>query len=214
MQKCFIGSACLGVVVTACTVFASSVYAQCTPGAPYEQTEAVKRRYPDPAVRFETPAFAQGKTGYTSHEEMTSFLDRLARRAGNMRVVPAGLSQEGRTIPALVFTDFGRYTGADLRRLQRPIVFLVGQLHGNEPAGGEAMLALAQSLAMGELKPLLQRVSVVIMPRGNPDGAHYFWRGTARCVDINRDHLKVDLPETYAIRRMTYEYQPDIFVDA
>ena len=192
----------------------SSAIAQCTAGAPYQQTEAVKRRYPDPAVRFETPAFAQGKTGYTSHEEMTSFLDRLARRSGNMRVLPAGLSQEGRTIPALVFTDFGRYTGADLRRLQRPIVFLVGQLHGNEPAGGEAMLALAQSLALGELKPLLQRVSVVIMPRGNPDGAHYFWRGTARCVDINRDHLKVDLPETYAIRRMTYEYQPDIFVDA
>lgn len=193
---------------------APHVYAQCAVGPQYQQTEAVKRRYPDPQARFETPAFAQGKTGYTSHEEMMSFLERLSRRAGNMRVLTAGKSQEGRTIPALVFTDYGRYTGGDLRRLQRPIVFVVGQLHGNEPAGGEAMLALAQSLAVGELKPLLERISVVIMPRGNPDGAHYFWRGTARCVDINRDHLKVDLPETYAIRRMTYEYQPDIFVDA
>jgi hypothetical protein len=52
------------------------------------------------------------------------------------------------------------------------------------------------------------------MPRGNPDGAEYFWRATASCVDVNRDHLKVDLPETYAIRRMTYEYAPDVFVDA
>ena len=28
-------------------------------------------------------------------------------------------------------------------------------------------------------KSLLERVSVVIVPRANPDGAHYFWRGTA-----------------------------------
>lgn len=200
--------------LAACAAGAPQVYAQCAAGAQYQQSEAVKRRYPDPPQRFATPAFAQGKTDYTSHEEMTSFLARLSRQAGNMRIVTAGRSQEGRSIPALVFTDYGRYTGTDLRRLQRPVVFLIGQLHGNEPAGGEAMLALAQSLAVGELKPLLERISVVIMPRGNPDGAHYFWRGTARCVDINRDHLKVDLPETYAIRRMTHEYQPDVFVDA
>ena len=74
----------------------------------------------------------------------------------------------------------------------RPIVLLVGQVHGNEPAGGEAMLALAQALADGELKPLLDRMTVVIMPRANPDGAHYFWRATANCVDVNRDHVKVD----------------------
>ena len=100
------------------------------------------------------------------------------------------------------------------RDLNRPIVLLIGQMHGNEPAGGEAMLALAKSLAEGELKPLLDRITVVIVPRANPDGAHYFWRATASCVDINRDHLKVDLPETAAIRRLTQELPPDVFVDA
>jgi hypothetical protein len=208
------GVMCAAGVVAMGWAAASPARAQCAAGAEYHQTEAVKRRYPDPAVKFETPAFAPGKTGYTSYEEMTAFVRKLSTGARNMRIVTAGRSQEDRVIPALVFTNDGRYTGADLRRLQRPIVFLVGQLHGNEPAGGEAMLALAQSLVGGELKPLLDRISVVIVPRGNPDGAHYFWRATASCVDINRDHLKVDLPETYAIRRMTYEYQPDVFVDA
>jgi hypothetical protein len=202
------------IAFASCAAIASPAHAQCARGAEYQQSDAVKRRYPDPAIRFETPAFAPGKTGFTTHEEMVAFVARLARGARNMHIVTAGRSQEDRIIPALVFTNYGRYTGADLRRLQRPIVFLAGQLHGNEPAGGEAMLALAQSLVSGELKPLLDRISVVIMPRGNPDGAHYFWRSTANCVDINRDHLKVDLPETYAIRRMTFEYQPDVFVDA
>jgi hypothetical protein len=202
-------------VVAACLGIATPVaHAQCAAGAAYTQSEAVKRLYPDPPVRFDTPAFAPGKSGYTTHAEMMSFVERLARSTRNLSIRTAGQSQEGRPIPALVFTDYGRYTGTDLRRLARPIVFLVGQLHGNEPAGGEAMLVLAKALAAGELRSLLARVSVVIMPRGNPDGAEYSWRATASCVDVNRDHVKVDLPETYAIRRMTYEYQPDIFVDA
>ncbi len=205
---------CAASVLAWCGAAASPAQAQCAAGAEYQQTEAVKRRYPDPQIPIDTPAFAPGKAGFTSYEEMVAFVRKLSSGARNMRVVTAGRSQEDRIIPALVFSNEGRFTGADLRRLQRPVVFLVGQLHGNEPAGGEAMLALAQSLATGELKPLLDRISVVIVPRGNPDGAHYFWRSTANCVDINRDHLKVDLPETYAIRRMTYEYQPDIFVDA
>ncbi len=189
-------------------------HAQCAKGAEYAQSDAVKSRYPDPPHRFDTPAFEAGKTGFTSYGEMNAYLQRLARGSRNLFVRTAGQSQEGRSIPALVLTNAGRFTGPDLRTLQRPVVFLVGQLHGNEPAGGEALLVLAKELASGELRPLLDRISVVVMPRGNPDGAEYFWRGTASCVDINRDHLKVDLPETYAIRRMTYEYLPDVFVDA
>jgi hypothetical protein len=204
-------------VIGGLAVYAAGVapaYSQCAGGAEYQQSDAVRRRYPDPATRFSTPAFDSGKTGFTSYDEMMAFVHSLAGRGSNMTIIEAGYSQEGRVIPALLFTKAGRANAGELRRLNRPLVMLVGQLHGNEPAGGEAMLALAQSLASGELKPLLDRINVLIMPRGNPDGAHYFWRGTASCVDINRDHLKVDLPETFAIRRMTFEFQPDIFVDA
>src|SRR5688500_16370876 len=126
---------------------AGTAHAQCARGAEYQQSEAVKRRYPDPAVRFDTPAFTPGKTGFTTYDEMMAYVKRVAAGARNVGVREAGYSQEGRVIPALVFTNAGGYSGADVRRLQRPTVLLVGQLHGNEPAGGEAMLALAQSLA-------------------------------------------------------------------
>ena len=152
----------LGVIATATPTVAR---AQCAKGAEYAQSDAVKSRYPDPSQRIDTPAFAPGKTGYTSYPEMMAFVQRLARGSRNLFVRTAGQSQEGRTIPALILTNAGRFTGPDLRTLQRPIVFLVGQLHGNEPAGGEAMLALAQSLSSGEMRPLLDRISVVMMPR-------------------------------------------------
>lgn len=202
------------VVLSSCAGVLPHAAAQCAAGVEYEQTEAVKRRYPDPQVRFDTPAFAPGKSGFSTHEEMMGYLDRLRSRASNMHVRTAGVSQEGRVVPAVVFTNTGRFAPAELRRLDRPVVLIVGQMHGNEPAGGEALLALAQSLAQGELQPLLDRITVVLMPRANPDGAHYFWRGTASCIDVNRDHIKVDLPETMAIRRMTLDLQPEVFVDA
>lgn len=196
------------------TAAVATAEAQCIRGAEYQQSNAVKRRYPDPPVRFETPAFAPGKTDFTTHDELMAYLEKLGARSGNLLVRTAGFSQERRVLPVLLFTNSRRFSPVELQRLDRPIVVLVGQLHGNEPAGGEAMLALATALAEGELKPLLDRITVVIMPRANPDGAHYFWRGTASCVDVNRDHLKVDLPETLALRRMTTELPPDVFVDA
>jgi hypothetical protein len=202
------------LVLGFCAALSGSAWAQCARGPAYTQSDAVKRRYADPPVKFETPAFAPGKSGYTSHDEMMDYLEALAARVDNMQLRIAGYSQEGRALPVLLFTSSGRFLPADLQRLERPVVTLVGQLHGNEPAGGEAMLVLARSLADGELKPLLERITVVIMPRANPDGAHYDWRATASCVDINRDHVKVDLPETAAIRRMTAELPPDVFVDA
>jgi hypothetical protein len=202
------------LLLTACGAISPIAWAQCARGAQYEQLDAVKRRYPDPPVRFDTPAFAPGAVGFTSYEQMLSYVRGLSERATNMLVSTAGHSQEGRSVPLLLFTNSGRLAPPELRRVERPLVLIVGQAHGNEPAGGEALLALAQSLAVGELRPLLDRISVAIMPRVNPDGAHYFWRSTTSCVDVNRDHLKVDLPETIAIRRATLELRPEVFIDA
>src|SRR5262249_5589511 len=51
-------------------------------------------------------------------------------------------------------------------------------------------------------------------PRCNPDGAHYFTRTGPRGIDINRDHIKLDLPETTALHRVINEYRPEVVVDA
>src|SRR5439155_25737814 len=98
--------------------------------------------------------------------------------------------------------------------LGRPLYWLQGQQHGDEPAGCEAMLALAQSLAGGELRELIDKVTVIVVPRANPDGAVHATRRTARGIDINRDHIKFELPETVALHRAANEYQPHVFVDA
>ena len=86
------------------------------------------------------------------------------------------------------------------------------QQHGNEPAGGEAALAIADRLA-GPDAALLDRVTVYIVPRANPDGAERFVRATRSGVDVNRDHLLLQTPEARAIAALTHRIRPDVVLD-
>lgn len=188
--------------------------AQFQPERHYKQSEPVRKRYPDPPQRFDTPGFAPGRSDFTAHAEMLDFIYALQAQSASMHVRVVGESQEGRAIPLLVFSNSGFTATADLLRLGRPVVFLVGLQHGNEPAGGEAMLVLARELATGTLRPLLDKLTILIVPHANPDGAHYFRRSPHGTTDINRDHVKVALPETAALHRVVNEYQPHVFADA
>ncbi|MGA0116060.1 MAG: M14 family metallopeptidase [Burkholderiales bacterium] len=192
----------------------AQLQAQFDPERAYRQSEEVRQRYADPPVVYDTPGLAPGRKDFTSHAEMMAFVEGLRRRSGAVQVRMIGASQEGRAIPAMVLSGSGETDAAELRRLGRPVVMMAGLQHGNEPAGGEAMLVLAQELATGSLRPLLDKLTVVIVPHSNPDGAHYFRRSPYSTIDINRDHVKMDLPETRALHRMVNEFAPHLFIDA
>jgi len=197
------------------------------PGASAPYGAAVAARFPDPAVDYQTPAFAPDHPGYTSNAEMHDFLAGLARsegrRAGapNVRLLSLGTSQQGLPLEALLFTraDLSLPTilsGAAASGLLdgRPTVLLVGQQHGDEPAGSEALLVIARELAEGRLRPLVERINVVVLPRANPDGAALDRRASANGIDINRDHLLLRTPEAQAQAILMRRFAPVVVVDA
>jgi hypothetical protein len=182
--------------------------------AEYRQSAAVLARYADVPMALDTPALTPGRTDFTSQADMEAYLAALKARVPGLVVGSLGRSQQGRDIPYLVFTREGLADPAAIVALGRPILWFIGLQHGNEPAGGEAMLALAAMLADGELKPFLDKVSVVVVPRANPDGAAAFTRSTASRADLNRDHILLTLPESAALHVKLVALPPDVVVDA
>lgn len=184
--------------------------------APYGA--AVMARFPDPAVRFGTPAFAPGRSSFTSNAELLSQLRALARetRAPSLRaqLLVAGSSQTGHPIEALLLARQSDLSPAAIRASGRPTVLLIGQQHGDEPAGAEALLVVARELAQGELAALTERLNVIVLPRANPDGAASGLRATASGIDANRDHLLLRTPEAQAIAGLLRDYAPAVVADA
>ncbi|GLR90107.1 M14 family metallopeptidase [Bradyrhizobium iriomotense] len=194
----------LGSSLTGLALLVSPATAQFDPAKAYEEAPAVAARYPDPGVDYDTPALAPGRTGFTGHAEMMAYLSALQAKSSVMTMKIAGRSQQGRELPLLIFGSMAP---------TRPVVLLIGQQHGNEHAGGEAMLALARRLADGDLAPLLDRITVLIVPRANPDGAAADKRALADGVDLNRDHTLLRSPEGQALGAIFRDYQPNIVLD-
>ena len=195
--------ALLGLAAAAvCAQSVAPVAASTAPALPY--AAAVAARFPAPAVVYSTPGLQPGRQTWTDNAELAAALRTLAG-AGAARLLDLGRTDSGAELLALHFSRGGG----------RPLALLVGQQHGNEPAGGEALLALAMQLAnpAHPLSAVLDHIDVVLWPRVNPDGAALARRSNAAGLDINRDHLLLRTREADALARLEARLQPLLFVD-
>jgi hypothetical protein len=181
----------------------AATLAAAQPLLPY--AEAVAARFPAPAVRYDTPGLEPGRTTATSNDELRLALQAIVDR-GAARRIDLGTTSTGQPLTALHYS----------RGAGRPVALLIGQQHGNEPAGAEALLVVARHLATPDhpLAAVLDRLDVVVLPRANPDGALIDRRANAAGLDVNRDHLLLRTPEARAIATLEREFRPALVVDA
>ena len=175
---------------------------------PMPYSAAVADRFPPPAVRYELPSLDDKREDFTSNDELADALARLVKEGGTggtrIERIDAGRSQQGTPLVALRF-----YRGS----APRPAVVLIGGQHGDEPAGTEALLVIAQQLARRELGAVLDQLDVLLLPRANPDGAEFQNRVSAGGVDINRDHLLLRTPEAQAVNALLQRQRPVVVAD-
>jgi hypothetical protein len=184
--------------------------------APYGP--AVAARFADPAIVYNTPGLAPGRTRFTTNEELQTWLHQLARQSAqgagpNAAVLPLGVSQRGAPIEALLVTRASSTDSATVLAAARPTVLLIAQQEGDAPAGCEALLVVARELLRGLLRPTLDQINVIVVPRANPDGAAAGTPATADGTDLRRDHLLLSTPEAQALARVAREYRPMVVVD-
>lgn len=153
--------------------------------------------------------------GLTSHAQL---LERLAALEPlGVLVEPIGRSVEGREMH-LVRVGHGPFE-----------LWLAARHHGNEPTSTEAVLNTLDYL-LGRREPgpgatllahelyehralLLERLTFVIVPMVNPDGAEKYQRRNADGQDLNRDYLLFKEPESRHVRDAFWRVWPDAGLD-
>jgi len=85
-------------------------------------------------------------------------------------------------------------------------VFLWSQMHGDEPTATQSIFDILNFLSSNdfekEKQEILKNLTLHFLPMLNPDGAERFQRRNALGVDINRDALRLQSPESKTLKRV------------
>ncbi len=160
---------------------------------------------------------------------MIAFLDSLKGRP-ELAFGSIGRTNEGRDIPYVIASRPRVATPEEAAKLRRPVVYVQGNIHGGEVEGKEALLALLRDLTSSPVPNALDSVILIAVPIYNADGNDKFAhqelnrgsqngpemvgvRTNAQGLDLNRDYIKAEAPETRASLAMFGRWKPDVFVD-
>jgi hypothetical protein len=216
------------IVRAACVAAVAAIASSCTaPPAPLPQPVPAPQRSSKAALltRPERTGFRETST----YADVIAFIDSL--KAGNAPFAygSIGKTNEGRDIPYMVLSHPVVTTPAEAKALHRPIVYVQGNIHAGEVEGKDALLALVRDL-LGQRRNVLDSVVLIAVPIYNADGNERFapqsvnrteqngpemvgTRANAQGLDLNRDYMKAEAPETRASLAMFDAWDPDVFVD-
>lgn len=173
------------------------------------------------------------RSGYretSSYDDVLGFLDSLQTRNRELRIGTLGISSEGRRIPYVVAARPGVLTPVEAHRSGKPVIYLQADIHGGEVEGKEAAQMLLRDLTAGPLGKLLEKIILLVVPIYNPDGNER-WAPAERNrpgqngpamvglntngggLNLNRDYVKLEAPETRGSVRLLQAWDPDLFID-
>jgi hypothetical protein len=163
------------------------------------------------------------------YAEVMVFCEQLQKSSPQVRLRTFGRSYEGRDLPLLIISEPAVSTPSEARASGKTIVLFLGNIHAGEVEGKEASLAVARRLVQGDLRPFLSKLVVLVAPIYNADGNERISmknrseqngpiggvgvRENAQGLDLNRDFMKAEAPETRALLRLFTEWDPHLTVD-
>ena len=179
--------------------------------------------WPDYQEAFQTPQFTteSAQHQHTTQAEMEAFISTLDGTNDNMYVYSMGVTGYGNNMPLAVFTKTDLSQANSLEEVAelvngngKPTIHYQGQMHGNEPAAGEAVLAMMLKLSGTYGEEVLDTVNIYCIPRVNPDGAQDDTRRPPSDRDINSDYLLAKNTETQAVLKVANLFKPIVMIDS
>ncbi|HUO93336.1 MAG TPA: M14 family metallopeptidase, partial [Rhizomicrobium sp.] len=179
---------------------------------------------------WRTAAEKSNFTTTPNYEETLAFLERLKKAAPDkIHLERFGATAAGRPMMVVVASGKKLFTPDAARVAHVPIVLVQAGIHSGEIEGKDAGLAMLRDFAVtGKLPHLLDHAVLVFIPVYNIDGheksspfnrinqngpAEMGARGQAQYLNLNRDYVKADAPETRAWLKLWQRWRPDFFID-
>ncbi|GAB5400396.1 MAG: M14 family metallopeptidase [Aureisphaera sp.] len=197
---------------------------------------------------------------HVTHDKLSQYMIALADASDRIIIENRGTTFEGRPLLLLTITSPSNLSNLDRIRQEHvsltesnaaaqntssmPAVVYQGfSIHGNEPSGSNAALAVAYYLAAAQgpkIDELLNNTVILFDPSFNPDGLQRFayWANVHKSkninpdpndreydevwpggrtnhywFDMNRDWLPVQLPESRARIKSFHQWYPNILTD-
>jgi hypothetical protein len=163
------------------------------------------------------------------YADVLAFFGRLEKESPLLHLQTFGRSHEGRDLPLVIISEPPLTTTREARDSGKIIVFVLANIHAGEVEGKEACQEIAKRLTGGDLRPLLAKVIVLMAPIYNADGNERISltnrteqngpiggvgvRENSQGLDLNRDFMKVEAPETKALLHLFNQWDPHLTVD-
>lgn len=185
--------------------------------------------WPDYSELLKVPALTEQRTAHkmTTQAEMIDYITGLDDEADRMYVYTLGKSggpvSAQLDIPMVFFTETDLSAASTwqeatdlLRENGKLTVMYQAQIHGNEPAAGEAAMALLKAFDGAYGAELNENLNICVIPRLNVYGASKAARYVyvdGKDTDPNRDFLKLNSEEVRLRTQLYQKLEPEICFD-
>jgi hypothetical protein len=166
----------------------------------------------------------------SSYADVVAFLDSLQRVAPDMKVGTLATTVEGRKVPFVLAARPAVSGPAEAHRTGKLIVYLQANIHAGEVEGKEAAQMLLRAVTRGSLRSLLDQIVLLVVPIYNADGNERWASGehnrpgqhgpervgqnpNGLGLNLNRDYVKMEAPETRGSAALLAQWDPDLFID-
>lgn len=163
------------------------------------------------------------------YAETVAFAQKLDKASDLIVYQSFGVSGEGRDLPLLIASNDKTFTVETARKKGKAIILIQACIHAGESDGKDAGLALLRDIAITKTRAdLLKNAVILFVPIYNVDGHENFnafnrinqngpdemgFRSTTAGLNLNRDYMKADAPETRAFLQLWNLWKPDFFID-
>ncbi|HYK87456.1 MAG TPA: M14 family metallopeptidase [Acidobacteriota bacterium] len=163
------------------------------------------------------------------YADVVTFLKQLEKKSDALRLEFFGQTSENRALPLVICANPPVSQPREALESGKMIVLVMANIHAGEVEGKEAVQIIARRIATGDLRPLLDRLIVLLAPIYNADGNERISmenrtaqngpiggvgrRENAQGLDLNRDYMKLESPEARALVRLFNRWDPHLTMD-